>query len=393
MRLKKNKLEMEAKLRQKKNLLEAKLRLKKNIKKHRDLGELKEAVADEDFDMNDQSEDGSLLHVAAQANNPEAIRILLQSAEIDPNLKLKKEGSTPLMVACSAGNIQAVEALLECSKIDLSAKNSLDRTAENIVKSARVSEDIRKKMQTLIEEFRPDQGIGDEEPIEVNASFLEDSINSLRKCTTIKKTGQSEVMTAAKHLKSISDQPDSIEAFIAKVKTDCPDLVEKVPDFAKAVDALVHIPLDRFSNPKEVLTFTEALIESGIASQVERGLVFVLGNTNIGKTSLVNTFKNFVESPSDEPASVLTEEDDNLIETQVLEVYDGLSLQQKKMFEVKTSGNSPVLVKLEESMKSALDSQGQGLQLRIVDLGKKANNGHPILIHNSPYFYALQISC
>ena len=121
-------------------------------------------------------------------------------------------------------------------------------------------------------------------------------IDSLRKCTTTKTTGQSGVIMAAKILKSMTDKPDFIEAFIVKVKSDCPDLVEKVPDFAKALDALVHIPLDRFSDPKEVLTFTDALIESGIASQVERGLVFVLGNTNIGKTSLVNTFKNFVES-------------------------------------------------------------------------------------------------
>ena len=197
-------------------------------------------------------------------------------------------------------------------------------------------------------------------------------IDSLRKCTTTKTTGQSEVIMAAKRLKSMTDKPGFIEAFIVLVKRDCPDLVEKVPDFAKALDALVHIPLDRFSNPKEVLTFTNALIESGIASQVERGLVFVLGNTNVGKTSLVNTFKNFVESPADEPASLLTEEGDNLIETQVLEVYDGLSLMQRKMFEVKTSGNSPVLVKLEESMKSAFDTRSQGLQLRIVDLGNKA---------------------
>ena len=42
----------------------------------------------------------------------------------------------------------------------------------------------------------------------------------------------------------------------------------------------------------------------------------------------------------------------------------------------------------EESMKSALDSQGQGLQLRIVDLGTKANNSHPIFIQNSSNFYA-----
>ena len=349
------------------------LKLEKSIQKHRDLGKLKKAVADEDFDVNHQSKNGSLLHVAAQANNVKAIQILLQNEEINPNLKSLKEGSTPLMVACAAGNIQSVEALLDCSEIDLSA-------IEQIVKSAPVDEDIKKKMQTLIKEFRSKQGTQNEEPIDVNASFLEDSINSLRKCTTTKKTGQSDVMAAAKRLKSISDQPDSIEAFIAKVKTDCPDLVEMVPDFAKALDALVHIPLDRFSNPKEVLTFTDALIESGIASQVERGLVFVLGNTNIGKTSLVNTFKNFVESPYDEPTSVLTEEDDNLIETQVLEVYDGLSLKQNKTFEVKTSGDSPVLVKLEESIHSDLDRQGQGLQLRIVDLGTK---------ENSPYLYPL----
>ena len=136
--------------------------------------------------------------------------------------------------------------------------------------------------------------------------------------------------------------------------------------------ALGHIPWKRFSHPKEVLTFVDALIESGIASQSEQGLVFVLGNTNTGKTSLVNTFKDFVAHPTENPRSVLTKPSDNLIETQVLEVYDGLSLKQEKDFKVElaTTSGLPVLVNLEETQKTMSEENNtSGLQLKIVDLG------------------------
>ena len=136
--------------------------------------------------------------------------------------------------------------------------------------------------------------------------------------------------------------------------------------------ALGHIPWKRFSHPKEVLTFVDALIESGIASQSEQGLLFVLGNTNTGKTSLVNTFKDFVAHPTENPRSVLTKPSDNLIETQVLEVYDGLSLKQEKDFKVELSTTSglPVLVNLEETQKTmSEENNNSGLQLKIVDLG------------------------
>ena len=200
---------------------------------------------------------------------------------------------------------------------------------------------------------------------------LDHLLNTLRKCSTKKKTEQSEVMRAAKRLKVIYEaQPDVVKDITAYVMRECPKFVEKVPDFAKSLDALVHIPLNKFSHPKEVLTFTEALIESGMATQVDRGLVFVLGNTSIGKTSLVNTFKSFVENPmNDRPSSVLTKQGDSLIETQVLEVYEGLSLKQKKIFNIKTTCTTPVFVNLEESPQSALE-ESIGLQLRIVDMGK-----------------------
>ena len=119
--------------------LEVKLRLEKSIKKHRDLEELKKAVTAKDFYATHQGMDGSLLHVAARANNAKAIQILLQSGKIDPNLKSLEDGCTPLMVACAAGNINSVEALLECSEIDLSAENGWVQTAEDTVKTASVN--------------------------------------------------------------------------------------------------------------------------------------------------------------------------------------------------------------------------------------------------------------
>ena len=183
-----------------------------------------------------------------------------------------------------------------------------------------------------------------------------------------------EVMTAARSLKKLCAQPEWKTEFISQVKTECPNIMKAIPDFEKALDSLEIIPLERFSNPKEVLIFTEALIESGIAAQVERGLIFVLGNTNTGKTSLVNTFKSYVESPSKEPTSKLTKPNDGLIETQVLEVYDNLQLKQEKMFKVEVANvsSTPALVKLEEKQVDAAKdgSQKKGLQLKVVDMGK-----------------------
>ena len=200
-------------------------------------------------------------------------------------------------------------------------------------------------------------------------------IKSLKKATTstMQSSTSSVVMSAARNLKKLCAQPQFKREFMSQVKTDCPDIVKGIPDFGKALDSLGIIPLDRFSNPKEVLIFVDALIDSGIAAQVERGLIFVLGNTNTGKTSLVNTFKSFVESPSKEPTAVLTKPGDDLIETQVLEVYDNLSLEQEKTFKVGLSSNSAALtlVRIEEvAVATVKEGKREGLQLKIVDLGE-----------------------
>ena len=112
--------------------------------------------------------------------------------------------------------------------------------------------------------------------------LVQGTLNSIRKCSTEANTDENrsiEVIGAAKSLKKLCQDPVQMKVFIDKVTRSCPELVKDIPDFALALDALAYIPFDRFVNPKDVLTFVDALIESGMATQVERGLLFVLGNT------------------------------------------------------------------------------------------------------------------
>ena len=76
-----------------------------------------------------------------------------------------------------------------------------------------------------------------------------------------------------------------------------------------------------------------------------------------------------MENPTLKPSSVLTQKSDNLIETQVMEVYDGLSLKQEQTLGVELEGNLPTSISFKEHGKCD-DGKNIGLQLKIVDLGK-----------------------
>ena len=77
-------------------------------------------------------------------------------------------------------------------------------------------------------------------------------------------------MNSAKQLKSQWTNPEFKKDFISQVEAECPDFLREIPDFEKALDALAIVPFDSpgLSTPKDVLTFVEALIKSGIAIQV-----------------------------------------------------------------------------------------------------------------------------
>ena len=96
-----------------------------------------------------------------------------------------------------------------------------------------------------------------------------------------------------------------------------------MPEMAASLATLATVPLHNFPTSKEVVTYLEALIKSGVAAEMERGLAFVLGNTGTGKTSFVNTLQTFAENPTSYPKAWLTEEHTDKLETQILEVYDG----------------------------------------------------------------------
>ena len=81
----------------------------------------------------------------------------------------------------------------------------------------------------------------------------------------------------------------------------------------------------------------------------------------------MNTFKRFVENPGEKPSSVLTQKSDKLIETQVLEFYDNLSMKQEQSPGVELEGSQPSLVHFKENGKD--NGKNLGLQLKIVDLG------------------------
>ena len=70
----------------------------------------------------------------------------------------------------------------------------------------------------------------------------------------------------------------------------------------------------------------------------------------MGKTSLANTFAEFLKSPTKNPKPVLTE-GTPLRYTKVMELYDGLSINTKKNISVELSDHAPnvKLVKLKVS--------------------------------------------
>ena len=109
----------------------------------------------------------------------------------------------------------------------------------------------------------------------------------------------------------------------------------------------------------------------------------------VGKSSLVNTFARYLRHPKDVPMPVLTQDNPDLLCTQVMQLYDGLSIDKMKDLSVqveeltpsvklvKLESNVPVKVGKRQRLKNKLASlytrapaeTAEEFQLKMVDIG------------------------
>ena len=127
----------------------------------------------------------------------------------------------------------------------------------------------------------------------------------------------------------------------------------------------------------------------------------------MGKSSLANTFARYLKSPKDIPKPVLTEENPDLLCTQVMQLYDGLSINKMKdlsvqvqeltpsMKLVKLEPNLPVRVGKRQLLKNKFTSLftraapettafPEEFQVKIVDMG-----GHTATVLESFHFHSV----
>ena len=167
-------------------------------------------------------------------------------------------------------------------------------------------------------------------------------------------------------------------------------LQQAVPRLSKVLNKISKLPLDKFQDRRTISNYLGAVIKSGVAANFDYGIVFLVGNTGVGKSSLANTLKAYLEQPSDNPSPILAGEGKHkdLIETQVLQVYPEVPFHRDDKLSIKVTSKEgePDLVDFVEESNS--DSQTtiedkQSMKIRIVDMG-----GHQEYYASSSLFFS-----
>ena len=86
-------------------------------------------------------------------------------------------------------------------------------------------------------------------------------------------------------------------------------------ELKEEIKKVVHIPVEDITSVK---LYIDALKSSGV-DDIRRGMLMVLGNSSVGKSSLMRTIQNYCEGKPRENVSFLTQ-NSPFLETQVVEV-------------------------------------------------------------------------
>ena len=97
----------------------------------------------------------------------------------------------------------------------------------------------------------------------------------------------------------------------------------KVSKLMDVIQKNTDLRLDDFKSMDEVYRYVDAIASSG-STEEAKGCVFVLGNTSSGKSSLVQTLRNYSKDKAKTPKPVLSGDEDNkaYLETRVLDIVE-----------------------------------------------------------------------
>ena len=141
-----------------------------------------------------------------------------------------------------------------------------------------------------------------------------------------------------------------------------------LPDMRAELQELTSTPLGE--TREDVNSYLEA-------TDAHREMLYILGNTGIGKTSLT---KSFLERP-DNPESILTQDHPEQLKTRIAEVHKDTMLPQISSETIQTEEKDGVLlVRFNSKSVSDEDLDGQEMEkcfLKIIDFG-----GHQVLKTN-----------
>ena len=65
------------------------------------------------------------------------------------------------------------------------------------------------------------------------------------------------------------------------------------PNFSESIWSISDEQVTRLNRPEDVMTYVDAFIESGLAAETERGVVFVMGNTGKVVFFCILTYQRF----------------------------------------------------------------------------------------------------
>ena len=155
-----------------------------------------------------------------------------------------------------------------------------------------------------------------------------------------------------------------------------------LPNMREELQGLTSTPLGE--TKEDVNSYLEAVIKSGVATDAHREMLYVLGNTGIGKTSLTETYKAFVENPDKPPESFLAQDHPQLLKTRIAEVHKDAMLPKIMNGTTKIEEEGGILL-VSFANTSQPDSDSPAMDkclLKIIDFG-----GHQVvLVHSGREF-------